>query len=176
MLFCPTAFSSSAQPLCVVKALMGLEGWDPSQPLEVAKEAPGRRSLGLCMCRVSAVEGGDVSSVADASPISLGLHSKSKDDALASLLPSALSPACCSLCPTVPEGSPHPSFSCFPRLPGAGSALGPRRQARGSLASCQRSCLPARSVTSQPAAGGPGRYRLALGPARDSGISPGPAR
>lgn len=138
---------------------MGREGWDPSQLLQVAKEAPVRRpwslhASGVCCGR------GDVSSVADMSHIPLGLHSKSRDDVPASLLPSALSPACCSLCPTVPKGGPHLGFSCFPHLPGAGSASGLCRQAPGSLASCQKDCLPARtglparSITSQPAAGG----------------------
>lgn len=87
---------------------------------------------------------GDVSSGADVSPIPLGLHNESKDDVLASLLPSALSPVCRSLCPTVPI----PVLAVFPVCPGRAVASGPCRQAPGSLASCQGGCLPGASPRS----------------------------
>lgn len=73
--FCPVAFSSSAQLLRLVKTLMVLEGWDLPQLLKVAKEALGRRMLDLRVLQLSAVERWDVSSVADASHIPLGLRS-----------------------------------------------------------------------------------------------------
>lgn len=121
------------------------------------------------MLQVSAVGWGDISS--DGSLIPLCLHGRSGGDAPASLLPLVRA---CSLCPTVPKASPLPDGSCFPR---AGSAWGtvqagsrlPRELPEG-LPVCQE--LPARSITS----GGAGGYRLALRPARDSGISSGMAR
>lgn len=73
--FCPVAFSSSAQLLCVVETLMVLEGWDLPHLLKMAKEALGRRTLGLCILQLSTVEWWDVSSVANTSHIPLGLHS-----------------------------------------------------------------------------------------------------
>lgn len=85
-----------------------------------------------------------------ASPIPLGSRSKSKDDVLASLLPTASSPFVChSPCLGIPKGSPYPSFSCFPVCQGQAALRGHtgRRQAplcaaRGA-ACCQEHRLAA---------------------------------
>lgn len=124
------------------------------------------------MLQVSAVGWGDISS--DGSLIPLCLHGRSGGDAPASLLPSVRA---CSLCPTVPKASPLPDGSCFPVCPEQAVPRGLCRQAPGSLGSCQRGCLCVRScLPGASPRGGAGGYRLALRPARDSGISSGMAR
>lgn len=108
-----------------------------------------------------AVEGGDISSVANEFPHPFGLAQEERRRCACFCANS--DPVCHPLCPTIPEGCPHPGFSHFPRLPWAGSAWGPCRQGPGSLASCQRGCQPARSFASPlPGRGGRGGVALLL--------------